>query len=311
MEEKLKTLIKERSLKEKLTKKKFIIKSEENIMRDTNKNGQQEKKTLVLGGNGKTGRRIVEQLNTRGVPVRIGSRTGQPPFDWEDQSTWKDALQDITNIYISFFPDLAVPGATDVIRAFTDLAVKSGAQRLVLLSGRGEEEAQACEQIVQQSGVEWTVLRASWFSQNFSEGFMRDMILSGTVALPAGEVKEPFIDVDDIADVAVAALTENGHSGKIYEMTGPALLTFTDAIGEIAKATGKDIQYMQISNDDFSDGMKEQGVPEDMLSLLNYLFTTVLDGRNAHTTDGVQQALGRQPRGFAEYANNTAASGAW
>jgi len=280
-------------------------------MKNTSKNPQQENNTLVLGGNGKTGRRVAERLKSRGLPVRIGSRTAEPAFDWEDQNTWQAALQDIANVYISFYPDLAVPGAAEAIRAFTDQAVQSGVQRLVLLSGRGEEVAQHCEQIVQQAGVDWTILRSSWFSQNFSEAFLRDLVLSGELALPAGNVKEPFIDADDIADVAVAALTEDGHAGKLYEMTGPSLLTFTEVVEEIAKTTGRDIHYVQISHDDFVAGLKAQSVPADMVSLLDYLFTTVLDGRNAHLNDGVQRALGRQPRDFATYVRDAAATGAW
>lgn len=280
-------------------------------MKGVSKNPQQENNTLVLGGNGKTGRRVAQRLKTRGMPVRVGSRTGEPPFDWEDQATWESVLQDMVNVYISFYPDLAVPGAVEAIRALTDLAVQSGVQRLILLSGRGEEEAQKCEQIVQQAGVEWTILRVSWFNQNFSEGYMRDLVLCGEVTLPAGNVKEPFIDVDDIADVAVAALTENGHTGKIYEMTGPELLTFAEAVREIAKTTGRELRYVQISHDDFVAGLKEEGVPKDMVSLLNYLFSTVLDGRNAHLTDGVQRALGRKARDFATYVRDAAAAGAW
>ena len=274
-------------------------------MQNASKNLQQAKNTLVLGGNGKTGRRVAERLKTRGIPVRIGSRSAEPPFDWEA------VLQGMVNVYITYYPDLAVPGAVEAIRAFTDQAVKTGIQRLVLLSGRGEEEAQNCEQVVQQAGVEWTILRSSWFSQNFSESFLKDLVFSGEVALPVGDVKEPFIDIDDLADVAVAALTENGHTGKIYEMTGPGLLTFAEAFQEIAKATGREIRYTQISHDDFAAGLKEQGLPTDMVSLLNYLFTTILDGRNAHLTDGVQRALGRKPRDFTTYVRDTAAAGAW
>jgi len=280
-------------------------------MKEQNNNTQQASSTLVLGGTGKTGRRVVQRLTALGVPVRIGSRTGEPPFDWEDPATWEAALQGIINVYITFYPDLAVPGAEDTIRKFTDLAVRTGAQRLVLLSGRGEEEAQKSERVVQQAGVEWTILRVSWFDQNFSEGFMRDLILGGVVALPAGDVREPFIDTDDIADAAVAALTENGHSGKLYEMTGPELLTFAEAIDKIAKTTGRDVRYVQISHDEFVAGLKEEGVPEGMVSLLTYLFTTVLDGCNSHLTDGVKHALGRSPRDFATYARDAAAAGAW
>lgn len=267
--------------------------------------------TLVLGATGKTGSRIVERLRSRGVLVRIGSRSAQPSFDWETQATWPAALQGVESVYISYFPDLAAAGATDVIRAFTQLAVKSGVRRLVLLSGRGEPEAQACEQLVRDSGVEWTLLRASWFAQNFSESYLLDPILAGEMALPAKNIGEPFIDTDDIADVAVAALTEDGHVGQLYELTGPRLLTFAQAIGEIARAAGRNIRYIEVPLEQYTPVLAQAGVPAPIVDLLTYLFSEVLDGRNASTADGVMRALGRAPRDFADYARKTAASGVW
>ena len=272
---------------------------------------QSEGLTLVLGGRGKTGRRVVERLATRGVPTRVASRSGAPPFDWGDESTWRAALDGVTAAYISYAPDLAIPGATDAIHAFVERAVEQGVRRLVLLSGRGEEEAQQCELLIQRPEVEWTVVRASWFSQNFSEGEFLGMVLEGEITLPAGDIPEPFIDVDDIADVAVAALTGDGHAGQIYEVTGPRLLTFAEAVDEIAQATGRAIRYVQIPAEAFAAGVAESGLPDDILWLLDYLFATVLDGRNAYLADGVRQALGREPRDFAEFARQAAATGVW
>ncbi len=269
------------------------------------------KTTLVLGGTGKTGRRIVEQLAARKVPVRSGSRSATPSFDWEHRGTWAAALEDVDAVYISYYPDLAAPGATDKIRAFTDLAVRSGVRRLVLLSGRGEPEAQRCEEIVQRSGVQWTVLRCSWFNQNFSENYLLEPILAGEVALPAPNVGEPFIDADDIADAAVAALTDAKHAGQLYEMTGPRLLTFADAIAQIAQASGREIRYVQVPMEEYVVALEQAQLPPDFVALIKYLFTEVLDGRNAHVTDGVQRALGRAPRDFADYARRAAANGAW
>lgn len=203
--------------------------------------------TLVVGGTGKTGRRVAGRLAARGLPVRIGARSGTPPFDWEDQDTWAPALRGMTSVYLNYYPDLAAPGSTTDIAAFADLAEAAGVRRLVLLSGRGEPEAQACEEIVRSHPYDTTVLRASMFSQNFSENFLRDSILSGVVAFPAGQVAEPFIDADDIADVAVAALTEDGHAGETYEVTGPRLLTFAEAVGEIARVAGRRVEYVPVS----------------------------------------------------------------
>lgn len=272
---------------------------------------REQKTVLVLGGTGKTGRRIVERLQASGVPVRAGSRSAAEPFDWADRTTWAAVLQGIGSVYVSYYPDLAVPGAPETVGAFTELAVASGVSRLVLLSGRGEDEARASEGLVQSAGVEWTILRSSWFSQNFSEDYLLEPVLGGEVVLPVGNVPEPFVDVDDIAEVAVAALTEDGHAGQVYELTGPRLLTFAEAIAEISTATGRRIDFVQVPPDDYAAALTAECTPPGVVDLLMYLFTTVLDGRNSHLGDGVQRALGRPPRDFADYATDTAATGVW
>jgi uncharacterized protein YbjT (DUF2867 family) len=189
--------------------------------------------------------------------------------------------------------------------------VARGVQRLVLLSGRGEDEAQRAEEVVQASGVDWTIVRSSWFNQNFSENYLLDAVLGGEVVLSAGDIGEPFIDADDIADVAVAALTEDGHAGQLYEVTGPRLLTFAQAVAEIAAATGREIRYVEVSPEQYAAVLAAEGVPADFVWLVTYLFTIVLDGRNAQVKDGVQRALGREPRDFSDYARETAATGVW
>lgn len=266
---------------------------------------------LVLGGTGKTGRRVATKLQAKGIPTRIASRSATPSFDWNDETTWSAALNGISAVYLSYAPDLAVPGATDTVRNFVAHAVDAGVKRLVLLSGRGEEEAQACERVVQETDLEWTVVRASWFMQNFSEGEFTGMVLDGAITLPAADIPEPFIDINDIADVSVAALTEDGHAYEIYEVTGPRLLTFTDLAREISEAAGQPVQFVQIPAEAFAAAIEESGAPADVAWLLNYLFETVLDGRNAYLSDGVQRALGRDPADFSEFARRITARGVW
>ncbi len=271
----------------------------------------QKNLTLILGGTGKTGRRVAERLQQNGHAVRIGSRSAHPPFDWGNETGWEACLKDVTAAYITYVPDLAMPGATDAIQAFISQAKQAGIKRLVLLSGRGEPEAQACERIVEESGLEWTVIRAAWFNQNFSEGAFIDMVLDGAITLPGGDTPEPYIDADDIADVAVAALTEAGHSGQIYEVTGPRLMTMADVAADLSEATGRQIDYIDIPHEAFISEITNSGAPKDVVWILDYLFSTILDGRNAHLTDGVARALGRPPKDFAEYAREIAASGIW
>jgi uncharacterized protein YbjT (DUF2867 family) len=265
---------------------------------------------LVIGGTGKTGRRVVDRLTGRGVPVRVGSRSGTPRFDWGDRETWAAAFDGVRAAYVTFYPDLAVPGSPALIGDLARVAAEAGVTHLVLLSGRGEEEAQASEAAlaaaVEGTGTAWTVVRASWFMQNFSEAFMADGVREGTLVLPAGDVPEPFVDCDDIADVAVAALTGEAPSGRVYEVTGPRALTFAEAAREIAKATGRDVTFVPVPLGAFADEMRGYGVPDEEVELLRYLFGEVLDGRNVDTTTGVREALGREPRDFAEYARTAA-----
>jgi uncharacterized protein YbjT (DUF2867 family) len=280
-------------------------------MNNIRNNTQEKDLTLVLGGTGKTGRRVVERLKTKGLPVRVGSRFGHPPFKWEDPTTWSSALSNTGSVFMTYYPDLAIPGAVDTVSSFVKLSLKQGTRRLVLLSGRGEEEAQRAEKVLRESDADWTILRCSWFSQNFSENYLLDSVIKGEVILPAGNVGEPFVDAEDIADVAVAALTSDQHVGQLYELTGPRLLTFADAVEEIAKVTNRKIRYQQVTSDQYADMLAEAELPSEFVWLVNYLFTTVLDGRNAHLSDGVQRALGRDPQDFSDYVKSTAASGVW
>ena len=266
---------------------------------------------LVVGGTGKTGRRVANLLVDKGNAVRLGSRSAVPSFDWNNESGWDACLKGVSAAYITYAPDLAIPGATDAIQAFVNKAKHHGVEHLVLLSGRGEAEAQASERIVQSSGLRWTIVRSSWFNQNFSEGAFIDMVLGGAITLPAGDATEPFVDVDDIANVVVTALTETGHDGELYEVTGPRLMTMTDIAEDLSKATGRQINYVDVPHEAFVAGITDSGAPKEVVWMLDYLFSTVLDGRNSSLTDGVQRALGRPPKDFADYAREVAKTGMW
>jgi uncharacterized protein YbjT (DUF2867 family) len=267
--------------------------------------------TAVLGGHGKTGRRVVQKLTALGVPVRVGSRSGTPPFDWDVPASWGPAFAGVGAVYLTYQPDLSFPGAAARVADAVTVAADAGVRRVVLLSGRNEDGALAAEAAVRGSGLEWTVVRSSFFNQNFSESFFVQAIVDGTLAFPAGSVREPFIDADDIADVAVAAFTDDRHVGQLYDVTGPRLLTFGDAVEAIAAAAGRRIDYLPISIDAFAEGLRGEGLPEDDVAAYAALFAAVLDGRNAHLTDGVERALGRPPLDFRDYAEAAAATGVW
>lgn len=271
-----------------------------------------KKKILVLGSNGKTGRRVIERLkNNPEVEIRLGSRSEKIPFDWENPQTWENVLQNIETVYITFQPDLAIPSAVDAIQKFTALATELGVQKMVLLSGRGEKEAQLCEEIVKENAKNWTIVRASWFNQNFSESIFLEPILAGIVALPRAEALEPFTDADDIADVVLESLLDEKHNGKTYELTGPRLLTFKEAVHAIAEASGRNITFQGLSLEEYSKMLREFQVPEDHIWLANYLFEQVLDGRNSNITSDIEKVLGQKAKDFAAYAKETAETGIW
>lgn len=265
---------------------------------------------LVIGATGKTGRRIVQRLQQRNYPVREGARHTPIRFDWDDRSTWDAALHGVRSAYVSYSPDLAFPGAPEKIEALTHAAKQAGVQHLVLLSGRNEAHAQDCEAIVQASGLQYTLVRASWFAQNFSEGYLLGAVLDGVIALPAGQVAEPFVDADDIAEVAVAALTDTHHYGKLYELTGPRLLTFAQAAAEISFASGRPVQYVALEAEDFRAAVTPVFGP-DMANMFTDLCVEVFDGRNACLAHGVREALDRAPRDFSDFCKATAESGSW
>ncbi|MEQ9289958.1 MAG: NmrA family NAD(P)-binding protein [Cyclobacteriaceae bacterium] len=269
-------------------------------------------KILVLGGTGKTGRKVAQRLTELGQDVRIGSRGAKKPFEWNSPETWPSVLEGADKVYITFQPDLAVPGALKAIEGFVQEAKKAGVRKLVLLSGKGEREAQLCEQVVIHSGMDFTIVRATWFNQNFSESFFLDPILAGHVALPQAQAKVPYVDTNDIADVAVEVLLNAKHNGQIYELTGPRLLTFQDVLNEISTTIGRDITFTPITLNAYAGMLEEHKVPKDYIWLINYLFTEVLgDERNTIVTGDIEKVLGRKPKDFSQYVAEVAKTGVW
>lgn len=267
---------------------------------------------LVIGATGKTGRKVVEGLKQQNHNVRLGSRNNNPSFDWNDPSTWSNALAGMDKVYITYYPDLAVPGALEAVKALTEEAKKAGVKKAVLLSGKGEKEAERCEQAVANSGLDYTLVRASWFNQNFSEGAFLEPILAGNVALPMPHTKIPFVDTTDIAEVVVKVLLDESHNGKTYEITGPRTLTFEEAIKEIATATDRHIQYQAVSLETYKSMMQSAGLPPDYIWLLDYLFREVLGNeKNQVVTSDVEKVLGRKATDFKQYVQETMRTKIW
>lgn len=204
-----------------------------------------------IGATGKTGRRVAAKLEALGHTVRRGSRRSETPFDWEATETWGPALDGVDAAYVTYFSDLAFPGGVENVGALAAQAEEIGVERFLLLSGRGEQHAKLGEEAVKASGPDVTIVRSTWFAQNFSEGYLRDPILAGVLPVPGGAITDPIIDIEDVADVVVAALTEDGHAGETYEVTGPRLMGWADMAEELSRAIGRPIRHVPISLEEF------------------------------------------------------------
>ncbi|WP_405590909.1 NmrA family transcriptional regulator [Streptomyces sp. NBC_01092] len=265
---------------------------------------------VVTGASGRAGSRVAQAARAAGLTVREASRARG--FDWEDPTTWAETLRDADAAYLMYPSDIGAPAAAEGIGALAREAVGLGVRRLVLLSARGEDQALPAEEALKSSGAHWTVVRAAWFAQNLSEGPLVEGMVHGELVFPAGEVTEPFIDVRDIADVVTAALTSgDGYAGRTLELTGPRLLSWREAVAEISAATGSTITYTPVPTRAYGEALAGFGVPPEEVELLVDVFETLMDGRNAHVTDGVREVLGRAPRDFTDFAREAAAAGAW
>ncbi|MEO1418656.1 MAG: NmrA family NAD(P)-binding protein [Bacteroidota bacterium] len=267
---------------------------------------------LVIGGNGKTGRRVAKNLTDLGHNVRVVGRKTSPAFDWENSRTYEAALKDMDRAYVVYYPDLAVPGSKDAITTLTEKAMKEGLDKMVLLSGKGETEAEACEEIVANSGLNYTLVRASWFNQNFSEGAFLEFVLNGVVALPVPDAEIPFTDANDIADVVTQVLMDDSYNGQTITVTGPKKHTFREVVGMMADEIGHPIQYVPISIEEFKEGMRKSGLPESYIWLFGYLFQEVLGNPdNQDISHDVEKVLGRPAIDFETYARTATHSGVW
>ncbi|WP_328690894.1 NAD(P)H-binding protein [Streptomyces phaeochromogenes] len=266
---------------------------------------------LVTGASGKTGRQVAESAKAAGFDVRAASRSSEVRFDWYDSSTWAEALRGADAAYLAYTPDIGAPGAAENIAALARLAQELGVRRLVMLSARGERQAEPAERALRESGAEWTVVQADWFFQNFSEGLLLEGVQSGEFVFPAGEVKVPFIDTRDLADVVVKALTDPSYAGRTLEITGARLLTFREAMAEITAAAGREIRYVPVPTKEYGAILAGFGLPPEEVAFMEEVFDGLLDGGNARSTETVRQVLGRAPRDFTDFARELAATGVW
>lgn len=259
---------------------------------------------LVLGPTGKTGRRVVRVLEEAGAKIRAASRSSALRFDWSDESTWQPALRGVTAAYV------IAPHDPAAAAPFVHLAKSEGVRRLVLLSGRGLDETPeeffqgmlATERALRASDLSWTILRANNFNQNFSEDVWESGVRAGRLSLPVDDTPEPFVDVQDIAEVAALALTSNGeHDGQTYNLTGPEAITFATALEKISPT----VELVKLTPDEYREILLSQGVSAEDAAELDALFEGMRKGLLATPTDDVSRLLGREATSFDTYAATT------
>ncbi|MEV7286237.1 NAD(P)H-binding protein [Streptomyces sp. NPDC093252] len=265
---------------------------------------------VVTGASGRSGRRVADAARAAGLTVRPASRAHG--FDWYDRTTWADTLRGADAAYLAHPADVGAPDATRAVGLLAREAVELGVRRLVLLSGRGEEQARPTEEALRESGADWTVVRGAWFMQNFSEGQLADELRRGELVFPAGGVREPFVDLRDVAEVVVAALTSGDtYIRRAVDLSGGRLLSFGEAVAEIAAATGRPLTFRSVPAPAYREALTGFGLPEEEAAFLVEVFEGLLDGRNAYLSDGVREVLGRAPRTFEDFVRESAAEGVW
>jgi len=263
---------------------------------------------LVLGGTGTTGSRVAAGVRAAGVPARAAGRRTEPPFDWTDPGTWDAVLDGIGRMY------LLLPDDVDLPAGFLERAAAAGVRRVVLHSDRAVDlmevtRLQEAERAVRASGLEWTVIRPDWFAQNF-ETFFRDAVLEGELVLPVGDARQGFVDAQDIADVAVRALTTDGHVGEVLELTGPQALSFAEAAEVVGAAAGRTVRF-DGTPEAYRAAMGAAGLPPEVVEELVTRFGAVAAAGDTTPTGTVERVLGRPARSLAQYAQEAAARGVW
>lgn len=263
---------------------------------------------LLLGGTGKTGRRLAERLEAQGHTARAVGRATTPRFDWRDESTWAPALRGVDGVFI------VGPGSASdwspLLERFLATAAEQHVRHAVLLSARGVEflsdgAVARAEAALKRSPLAWTILRPSHFAQNFTEAmFVPDD--TGAFYAPVADGREPFIDVDDIADVAAVALTSDEYDGRILELSGPRAIDFDEAARILTEVTARPVRYVSESDDAHIARLRGQGLPEGYIEWRMAMLRGIASGSDAYLSHDVEAVLGRPATTFEAWARREA-----
>jgi uncharacterized protein YbjT (DUF2867 family) len=270
----------------------------------------------VTGALGKTGHHVAEEALANGWHVRSAARRRPDHgewirFDWTDEETWRPAFAGSDSAYVII--PFRQPGAPERTPHLLEVAADCGVGKIVFLSTLDAEGApednpsRRAELALRELPVRSAVLRPTWFLDNFTAGAFAAMTTAGTLRLPAGDGRIPFIDARDIAAVAVAASALDGPEGRL-PLTGPASVTHHEVAVELAAAFGRPVTYVPTSPEEFVRLMSEAGFPEDYSVFLADALCDVAEGRlHIPVHDTVRQVLGRPGYTVAQFARHHAA----
>ncbi|MFI0351922.1 NAD(P)H-binding protein [Actinomadura sp. 9N407] len=267
---------------------------------------------LVTGATGTTGSRIVPRLTALGHTVKAAARRPTAPagarpvrFDWYDPATFDEALRGTDRIYL--VPPIGSPDPAAVMLPFLERARAAGVRRAVLLSSSaipaggpavGQVHAALADVI-----DEWAVLRPSWFMQNFTDQHLHaDSIRKeGTIMTATGTGRVGFVDADDIAAVAVHALTDATAPGPDLVITGPQALSYDDIAATISQVMGRPVRHRVLTYEQMRDRLATE-IPEEFAALLARLDRSIAEGAEDRVTRTVERVTGRPPRTFSDFA---------
>lgn len=263
---------------------------------------------LLIGGTGKVGRRLESALRRRGHRVRIASRrAGDVEFDWAEPETYDRAVAGVEAMFI-----IGPGSATDWSPLLRDLlarAAEAGVHRAVLLSARGVEfhpggAVDRAEHALREGPVPWVILRPSHFAQNFTEAMF--VPVDGMVRAPVGDGAEPFVDVEDVAEVAASLLTDPSFEHEVVEISGPEAVDFSSAVSHLGEAAGRRFAFVDEPPDQHVERLRAAGTPEGYIAWRMAMLGGIRSGDDAYLSDGVRRVLGRPAISFPEWATREA-----
>lgn len=280
-----------------------------------------EQHVLVTGATGTVGQEVAKALQARAIPftaaVRdvdkakemLGRETHAIHFDFEQPQTFDQAVQSVDRVFL-LGPPLNMH-LDQLIEPFIDYLYKNEIKRVVYLSAFGAESMRGLpfhtvvEQKLKAMDFAWTILRPSFFSQNFKSYEYENITEHGITYMPAGDGKVGFVDVCDVGEVTAAVLTDNQHIHREYVLTGPETLSYYDAAQQLSELIGKPVRYPAPTPEEYTDTLKKSGAPDFIAPYMNEVYGLIRDGKVDQVSPAIEDILHRPPNPLREVLQRT------